>query len=170
MIEPRPRPEKDYPLSLRRQTRLCRRSLSSAILKHNSLHARLRQHTGLASPTAHLPLKGEECLSCAFRLAICLLTNTPCCLCRHRSRSAKAKVCTVGSRTVGHRHRQPRPSIRRRLGFGGIAHCGAHTKPAISCALFLFRELTRPLSARAAVYAHESSFLMRCICPIFRTY
>src|SRR6185437_10860680 len=39
-------------------------------------------------------------------------------------RKAERKTSTVGSRTTDHRHRQPRPSVRRWLGLGELANCG----------------------------------------------
>lgn len=37
-------------------------------------------------------------------------------------REAEGKTCTLGSRTADHRHRQPRPPVRRRLGLGGFTN------------------------------------------------
>jgi hypothetical protein len=45
--------------------------------------------------------------------------------CGDRSRGAEGKTITLGSRTAGHRHRQPRLSVRCRLDFGGVANCSA---------------------------------------------
>ena len=64
-------------------------------------------------------------------LLVTTLLKTPRCLGRNRSRGAEGKTFTLGSRTAGHRHRQPRLSLRCRLGFGGFANCGT-PEPAMS--------------------------------------
>jgi hypothetical protein len=56
---------------------------------------------------------------------------------RHRAVWAKSIARAewktgIGSRAASHRHRQPRPSIRRRLVFGRFANCGTRAEAAMS--------------------------------------
>ena len=112
----------------------------------------ITQNTGGTRGGTTAPATFMKTSACASTLIGDHLIRAPRCLGRNRSRGAEGKTFTFGSRTAGHRHRQPRPSLRCRLGLGRFANHRAPAETAMShrvgqdpdvhyCSLFLLQSL-----------------------------